>query len=189
MVEFILENPIGVAIVGVGLALLAFITWVQTGEAKILYLFLATLLVTIALVAVSWRVVTEREELTAMIDQTAKNLENNQFPAVIDVIYERPSEAVLNAKSLLKTEKYIFTAARVKKIHKMNFSGPADRRQGFVTMNVFVEGRLGGFHGGTPRYVELTLVRVNGEWKVTDFSHADAFEGFKGRAALSSELP
>ncbi len=189
MIEFIFENPIGVALVGAGLALLAFITWVQTGESKILYLFLAILVISIALVGVSWRVVTEREELTAMIYQTASDLENNRFSAVIEAMYERPSEAVLNAKSLLKTEKYVFSAARVKKIHKMSFSGPVDRRQGLVTMNVFVEGRLGSFQGGIPRYVELTLVRINGEWKVTDFSHADAFEGFKGGAVMSTELP
>ncbi len=189
MIPFILENPIGVAVVGAGAALLALVVWMQTGQSKVLYLLLAAIVVTVILVMIGMKVETEPESIRKMLYQTASDLENNRFPAVIGAIYESPSQAVLNAKSLLETNKYIFSAARVKRIHTIEFSGPATKRRAAVKMNVFVEGRLGAFQGGIPRYVELTLDRVGQNWKVSDFSHADAFEGFKGGASLSTDLP
>jgi hypothetical protein len=189
MIPFILENPIGVAVIGGAAVLFALVAWLQTGQSKVLYVVLATIAVTAILVTVGVKIETEPESLRKMLYETANDLENNRFPDVIRAMCESPSEAVRNAKTLLETNKYVFSGARVKRIHTIDFSGPAAERRAMVKMNVFVEGRLGGFQGGIPRYVELTLNRVGQKWKVSDFSHADAFEGFKGGATLSSDLP
>lgn len=182
--ETILEQPWGVAIVGGLMSLVLLIGWIKTGQNEAMYAGLGLAVLTAVLFAVGWSIETENESLRKMLFATADDLENNRYEAVLATIYDRPGDEVITARSMLESKKYLFTAARIKKIHSIVFEGPQETRRAVVRMNVFVEGTFHSYQVAVPRYVELTLYRVGKEWKVFDFTHQDAFEGFKVKEAL-----
>ncbi len=161
------------------------IGWIRSGQTEALYAALAIGVATAILFGVGWSIETENEGLRRMLFKTADDLENNRYEAVLATFYDRPEEAVIAARSMLESKKYLFTAARIKKIHSIEFAGPNEARRAVVRMNVFVEGTFHSYQAAVPRYVELSLFRVGKEWKVVNFTHQDAFEGFKVKEAMA----
>jgi hypothetical protein len=181
MLDLILEQPIVVVALGGLVSIALLFGWLQTGQKGPLFTALGVALITAVLATIGFRIETENESLRAMLYKTADDLENNRISEVTAVIYAKPSDDVIQARSMLETKKYVFTAARIKKIHEIDFSGPASERRAVVRMNVFVEGTFFGYTASVPRFVEITLYRVDGRWQVHHFIHDDPFEGFKNR--------
>lgn len=189
MIPFVLENAWGVLGMGLVFVLVAIVYWIQSGSKGGLILAIVGLLATGGLYGLSHAVVTEREALTAMLHETSDLLEQNRFDDVIARIHPRPSESVLQAKSVLNNKTCSFTTANIKAIHSIDFSGPESSRQAIVKMNVFVEATINNFQLAVPRYVELTMIHRDSEWKVQDFVHSEPFAGFKNGDANTSEFP
>jgi hypothetical protein len=183
LIELILEKPGWVLAAAVAASLIALWSWIQTGQSKLLYLSAGVLAFGGILFAVGSYVETEQEFVRKFVFDTAASLEANQFDRVRASIYDRPSPAVLSAVAMLDSKNVHFDAARVKKIHSLEFSGPESARRAQIKMNVFVEGLIANHQLKVPAYVEVVLYKVDGQWKVQDFRYDHPMEGFKNSSS------
>ncbi len=179
MVEFVLENPLGVGIVGGILTAVAIQWWFSTGSREAIPIAIAITLFSLVLVGVGFLIETEQELLRKMLFQTANDLQYNRKAELVNAMYRHPSERVIAAKRYIEEGAYTFDAASIKKLHSIEFSGPESARRAIVKMNVYVEGRFEGYLAKVPQYVEVTLYRVGDHWLVYDFTHDQPLSGFK----------
>jgi hypothetical protein len=176
---WIFEQPLTLVGLGVLGVVACVIAWYQSGRAEAAYAALLLLPVTAGLVAWSYLVETEHESLRHMLFQSARLLENNQLEEAESGIYDRPSEAVLAARDLLRAKACRFEAVRIKKIHTMELSGPDLGRRAEVSMNAFIEANLQGQQIKLPIYIEAVLYRVDGQWKLFDLSYDRPNRGWR----------
>lgn len=179
MIELVLEKPWLVGVFGGALTLAAFQWWLSTARREAIQTTGVIFIVTVALVTMGVLVETEQESLRAMLYQTADDLKNNRKSEVLSAIYDRPSEEVVEAKKFINEEIYRFEEASIKKLHAIELSGPQFERRALVKMNVFIQGQFGGMTAKIPRYVELTLYRVEDRWFVYHFTHDQPLAGFQ----------
>lgn len=179
MLEFVLEKPLWVGILGGILTVVAVQWWISSGRREAIQIAIGTLLLTLVLVGAGCLIETEQESLRTMLYQTADDLQNNRKLEVVNAIYSHPTEQVIAAKKYVEEGTYTFDAASIKKLHSIEFSGPQSARRAIVKMNVFVEGRFDGYAAKVPRYVQVTLYRVGDRWLVYDFTHDQPLSGFK----------
>jgi hypothetical protein len=179
MIEFVLEKPLWVGILGAILTVVAIQWWIRSGRREAMLLAIGILMLTFAFVSAGNLIETEQESLRTMLYQTADDLKNNRKSEVTTAIYTNPTEQVVAAKRYIEEGTYTFEAASIKKIHSIEFSGPKSARRAIAKMNVFVEGRFDGYGAKVPRYVEVTLYRVGDQWLVYDFTHDEPLSGFK----------
>jgi hypothetical protein len=176
---WILEQPLTLVCLGVLAVVACLIAWYQSGRVEAAYAALLLLPATAGLVALSYLVETEQESLRQMLFQSAHLLENNRLEEAESGIYDRPSEAVLAARDLLRAKTCRFEAVRIKKIHAMEVSGPALGRRAKVSMNAFVEAQLQGQQVRLPIYIEAILYRVDEQWKLYDLSYDRPTRGWR----------
>jgi hypothetical protein len=130
-------------------------------------------------------VVTERESVVAMLSKTAQALERNDHPAVFDAIYPNPSSSVMSSKSSLTSLE--IRTFQITKIFDIQFSGSENARRAKVALNVFLVGRYRKIELKFPRYLEIVLYRVKGNWLVYDYVDSNPLQGFKERMILGGE--
>jgi len=179
MLDMVLEKPWIVGILGGVATVAAAIWWLNSGRREAIVVSILALCLTLGLVGIGVWIETEQEALRSMVYQTANDLQNNRKTEILAAIYESPSDAVTEAKALLNERVYSFEVASIKKIHSIEFSGPASARRAIVKMNVFVEGTFGSHKIKVPQFVEVTLYRVNDRWLVYDFIRDQPFAGFQ----------
>ncbi len=177
MIEMILERPSIVAIAGLVVVLATLWTWLQSGNKLVIWVALALFLLFAGLTLTGYFVQTDKEQLVTWLDQTAQELESNQFDVVRKKFHPGGDSAVAMLESW--ENRLVFSYARIKRIHSIEFDGPSANLHAKVKMNVLVDVQFQGNEQKIPRYVELSLYRVNGQWLVAGLRHEEPTYGFK----------
>ena len=179
MIDLILESPFIVAVIGSVIVLALLWLWLQTGRIALLWTAIATLAIFAGLYILGNTIETDRENLTKMLDATTAELRNNEFEKLKNRIHPAADVPVRNLVQY--AEGFHFDYAAIKKVHEMSFSGQKPDEKAVVKMNVVVEVTGHGIHQTIPRYVELTLYRVEDQWLIFDVRHEEPTYAFRNQ--------
>lgn len=171
MVEFLLENPLWIGLLGLMATIAAAVVWLQTG-ARLAAIGAGSLaLLTMALVFTSLRVETPREQIRRTIYEVAEALSRNDVPKVISYIHPGALPAVVKAKGELPN--YQFTEARVTRLRTIEVDQRANPPAAVAEFNVAVEIAAEGQNIPIRRLVKVYFGLSAGRWLVRDYEHFD----------------
>ena len=177
MIDTVLERPISVGIIGGIFSIAALWLWLQTSMKPLLYLGLASILLTFVATSSGISIETPLEQLLRYLEETAAELQKNEIDKVIAKIHPA---ATFGLRELETTAQSLqFEIASIKKIHQIIIAEGKPSPKAIVKCNVFVELIFQGSRFKIPRYVELTLYQVDGKWLVYDVIHKEPTYGFK----------
>jgi|TARA_B100000809_G_scaffold257216_1_gene298410 hypothetical protein len=175
-VTWLLEEPLPILFCGVLALAILFAALVQTGKRVILLAMIALCLVCGGLLLLERLVVTPVEEVEAMLDQLASDVENNRHAAVADHISLEAGDVRGLAESRL--DRVVVTSARIHANLEISVFGTQRQRAkaGFngVAVGQDKQGVFGEFRYA--RYFLLQLQKEDdGKWRITEFEERDPF--------------
>jgi hypothetical protein len=171
MIDFLLESPWSIAMIGAIVTAALLYGWMQTGHRSILLTSLGVVIATILLVATGLWIDTAREEVQRFVLDTARELETNQWQKVVAKIHPQAGGELQDAKSRLPSIR--FRVARVKAIHRIEVQSNRAGRSAIIQMNAIIEAESDSRQGTIPRWVQLNLEESNGEWLIVAFEHRE----------------
>jgi hypothetical protein len=167
MIDYLLESPWQIGLLGAILTAVAIYGWLQSGDKRALWSSVAIAVVSIALVLISVFIDTDREIIRRFVFETAHELEQNQTEKVIAKIHPLANEGLLNARARLPSIRFL--TAKVKTIHGIEVTSHRTGRSATVRMNVYVDAEYDGRQGRAPRWVQLVLEESEGRWMIVSF--------------------
>ena len=184
MTTYLFEQPWILGVVGTIVTGATVFGWLQTGSPTALKSAAGILLLTILLILVNVWVVTDAEIVRGWIYEVASELENNQVDKVLKRIHPEASERVTNRSRILRHIE--FSNMRVTKIHDLKVKTTSTSSRATIRMNVFAEGTLnqgtvGQASGKVPRWISLTLEKLDGVWLIADCEERDPLHEFMNR--------
>ena len=165
---WVFEQPHYIAILGVAtLAVLGF-GWMQTGYRALLYGTIGVAVLTVLLLVVERLVQTENEEIEAALEQMAADVQRNDLPDVLRHI--SAMAPATRAQARAEFPRYNFSRVKVKRNLTVTIDEQQEPRTAVVSFNVVVTGYDRSFRSSfhVPRFVTVTLVREDGEWRFLD---------------------
>jgi hypothetical protein len=171
--NWLFDQPISLIVIGLAIAFLLGVAWVQTGKNVFLYAMAVAVLLFGVLLVVERSVVTDREAVEARVYQLAELVEQNKVDEIVkSFVVSRPEWA---AKARQELPRYQFTEARVTQIHRVEVNSHHQPPEVIVELNVSVSGTFEQFATGT--YLRWLRVKFwkedDGQWRVADYEHAD----------------
>jgi hypothetical protein len=172
---WLLEQPLVIILLGVGLILALGAAWSASGRQELLYAAGAALALLVAGLVIERVVVTDREAIRRTLQEIARDVKNNNHRALVQHIHA--SAAQLRQKADAELPNYRFTECRVTKIHKIEVDGSAEPHSAVVEFNIIAAGTfkvsgLGELSETVPRWVKLQMLREkDGRWTVADYEH------------------
>ena len=109
--EFLLEDPLPIALGGLVLAVLAAVLVAQRGQATTLIVVASVLAITVGMLAIEWYVVTDVEQVENTLSDLANDLRSNNTEAVLE--YLAPSNNQLRQMARGHLNTYQVTEAKV----------------------------------------------------------------------------
>lgn len=177
MLNFFLESPVYIAIVGLIATVICLVAWINSAHKAALWATVASVIVTLILLVVEQSVVTYQEEIVGQLHEVADHLANNRRDQAIASIHPAAIQTIQQAKAELP--KYEFSEARVTAIHRIEIDGEAKKPRAVARFNVFVALSVSGQTYRIPRFVEVTLYREDGRWYVYHYRHAEPTAGLR----------
>jgi hypothetical protein len=177
MINLFLEQPLAVVILGVVLGLGVGLAWTSTGRREWLFALGAVAVLTIAGLIVERAVVTDKEAITATLNEIARDVKSNNVRALLKHIASKATEVQQQAET--EMPRYKFDECRVTRVHNIDIDVSSEPRSAIVEFNVIAAGSFseGGFVlSGEQiyRWVKLQMVRESdGRWKVQSYEHAE----------------
>ena len=176
---WVVEEPLYIAIMGiVTIAILAF-GWMQTSYRPLLYGTVAAAVMTLLLLIVEQWVETESEQLAAALEQMAADVKRNDLEAVLNDIASTAPETRARARS--EFPDYSFSRVDIKRNLEITVDSDRQPPRATATFNVAVDGVFKASR--TPFrqrfFVELTLVKEDGRWRVATYSYHSPQYGMK----------
>jgi hypothetical protein len=175
--NYVLEQPLAVVILGVVLALATGLVWTSTGRKEWLFGLAAIVVLTIGGLILEQVVVTDREAIEATLTEIARDVESNNIRALTRHIATGATQVQREAER--EMPKHRFEECRVTKVHSIDIDATQEPRSAVVEFNVTAKGSFseGGFElSGQQifRWVELHMVREkDGRWTVQSYKHDD----------------
>jgi hypothetical protein len=174
---WVLEQPVYILILGaLTFAFLCFAWW-QTGYRALFHSMLAVVALTAGLLILEHLVVTPREEIENALHEMAQDVLTNDLDKILPHVYSGAPQTYRQAKA--EFPKYRFTRVDIKRNVEAVFpQGTNPRTKAEVTFNVVVDviekSTNTTYH--VPRFVRLTLMFEDGEWRVAEYAHYDPHE-------------
>ncbi|MCU0707980.1 MAG: hypothetical protein MUF23_06795 [Pirellula sp.] len=171
MLEFLLERPVTIGLAGSILSIATFYAWVQSGLRPLFHTSIGLAVGTLALVLIGWFIDTDRDILRRFVYETAQELETNQHQKVAAKIHPQATGELQDAK--LRLPDIRFSVARIKSIHGIEVTRHRTGVTATITMNVYIEVEYGDRGGKAPRWVQLILEQLDGEWRIVSFEQRE----------------
>lgn len=178
MYNLLAEQPILLTVVLALLAAALLYGWTREGQK---WLAVAGLIM-LALIPLIWLaaslIVTDEEEIRAMIEQMARHIEANDHEAAIRVIH--PNRPDISARAKSELPNYVFSRARVGGYNSLKLLPGTNPREAVVDLNASVtlsttNGFLADQRGA--RKLLLYLRKTDDGWKVIDYAHRNVLGG------------
>lgn len=173
---WLLENPLPSLIVGGVVAAILGYLWTQSGRTSLLAGAIVAVLVTIGLLILEQSIMTDREQIDATLHRLAKAAEDADLDTILKYVEVEEARGV--ARGMLDHYKINRVSINHLVIRDVRGTPPAAD----VEFNAFVDvkGAEGAWRG--PRFVEITMVKKDGLWKVVKFAHSDFTKGMQNRS-------
>ncbi len=177
---WVIEQPLYLIILGL-VAVVGFgFGWMQTGYRALLYLAVGSAICAGGLLLLERLVVTDAEEVESVLHQIAGDIERNDLPAVLAAIH--PDAVQTRQRAEAEFPNYEIDYVDIKSNLKVDVDDDAVPPKAMATFNVMVKGRERSFGPFTvPRFVEVTLVKVDDRWLALDYRHYEVTFGMKKR--------
>ena len=177
---WLLENPMTVLVLGGITALVFGAIWLQTGRKIELYIMLAIITGVVGVLVVGnvWK--SERQQVKATLFEIARDVERNDLDAVLAHLHPGMSEVRQRAAN--EMPRYKFQEVKIKQNLKIEVFPDESPPRAVASFNVVVVAidRSGPINGGRmPRFVHVTFLKQGDDWRISDYDHDDAREGFK----------
>ena len=174
---WILDQPLYIAILGVlTLAILAF-GWMQTGYRALLHGMIGVAALTAGLLLLERWVETDAEQVETTLRKIGKVVESNDLDAILSYVYSGAPDTLREAQA--EFPKYRFSNVNIKRNLEVEVDNSAQPPKAFATFNVGVN--ITEVSSGVPyvvrRYVEITMRKENGQWKVEKYEHHEPHAG------------
>ena len=168
--NWLLEQPLPIALVGGLLVAGCLAAVVQTGSVRFFYAAGGCLLLTVVLLVIESQVVTPYEEIEQTLQTIARDLETNDPPRVLAHLARSATTLRSQAESALRRVEIQRVA--VKNNLQVDFQ-PADQPQRatarFNAVIVGSERRGGVTNQSAPWYFVVDFVREEGNWRITNY--------------------
>jgi hypothetical protein len=157
----------GAVVVGIAL-----FVWLQMASKAALYTAIAGGLITVGLVFLNVRVVTDRERIEQVLHEVAALLRTNAHGKVYEYIHPNAAQAVMRAKSELPNFK--FADARVTRVREINVNPHTPPPTAVATFMVVVDvGIAQQIRYKGPRLIRVYFMKRGDQWLVRDYQHTD----------------
>lgn len=173
---WIFESPLLIAALGFLLVVGLGVSWISSGRKELLYALLGAVALVAGLLVAERMIITDREAITAKLDEIAADVQSNIVSRVTRHI--SPTVPSLISKAQAEMPNYQFTEMRVTGVHSISVDARARPRTAVVEFNIMAAGtfRVGNDSLTTtvPRWVKLELVKEeDGQWRVVSYEHAE----------------
>jgi cell division protein FtsW (lipid II flippase) len=177
--NFILESPFLVGLVGLSVAAVLLLAAVQSGKWKLLYGAVGVALVTVVLITSSIVVgvlfESDQTKLKRSIDEIAQSLRQNDRDRALSFIHPNASPTVQRAKS--EISQYQFHEAYVTGIRAIevnqNSKPPTATTEFVATLKVAHEREFSGVPFRGIRAFKIYWMKQGDRWLVRDYEHYD----------------
>lgn len=176
----LLENPLPVLALGAFTAIVLGAIWLQTGTKQFLYGLIAVLVVMVAAVILERVIETEREKVSATLHQIAREVERNDAQAATRHVHS--SAPRLRQRATAEMQRWTFEQVSIKPNLKIDVYSHEDPPRAVAQFNVMVivSDRVGLAESiRAPRFFTVTLLKEDGEWRVSAYAHYDPQAGYQ----------
>ena len=177
---WLLENPTTVLVLGAITAIVFGAIWLQTGRKIELYIMLGILASVATLLVVSNVLKSERRQVSATLDQIAKDVERNDVDAVLAHLHS--SMLDVQRRAAKEMRRFDFDEVRIKRNLEIEVFPDESPPRAEASFNVVVvaSDRSGLVNGRrVPRFMRVTFLKENQAWRVSAYEQDDPREGFK----------
>jgi hypothetical protein len=169
MPTLLFEQPWVIGLIGAILSIVGLFGWLQTGNAIAWKSSIGFAVATLILLLLNLWVVTDREVVRSFLIDAAGELQRNEYDKVLARLHPSASDSIANHAQILPTIK--FSVARITKFHSIEILMNRTEPKATVRMNVFLEAETRHTAGKVPRWVSMSLEKVQGRWLITDLEH------------------
>ena len=177
MQEFLFENPIALAVVGLVMVAVSAFVWTQTGRKSALYATAGLVVLTIVLLLINLQVVTDRETIRHILHEAASAVEANDHDKVYGYIHPNAFDGLRRAKRELP--RYKFREARVTGVKEIAVNDATTPPTAIAECFARVKATRSTYEGTTVRFVRIFFMQHDGKWLVRDYEHDDPAAGFR----------
>lgn len=176
--SWLLERPVTIVAFGVVAVAVLVAALVQTGRRSFLHGAVAAVALTAGMLILERLVVTDVEQITAMLHELADDLARNDHPAILDHISVTAPELRQQAQKIL--QQVVIDSASIKR--NLKVAVPPNRSTPVATASFNAVIVASDRHGVVtdqpyPRFFILDLRKENGRWRVTRYEHHDPRQG------------
>ncbi|QDU96301.1 hypothetical protein [Lignipirellula cremea] len=176
MMNELLEHPVLIGCVGGVIVLAMGYTWLQQGGWKLLAATVTALVLTCLLLVVERVVVTPREEVRNSLDAIARDFETNDMQRILSHVSKTAPD--IRARASGEFPRHTFKDIRITSFDKITFDpGQPPRAQVSLRVSLVGDFYVGEINKGqvpnmrAVRAVKITLLKEDGDWKVSDYQH------------------
>jgi hypothetical protein len=187
MLDVILESSVTIGLIGAVVAIAIFYAWLQTGLKQLFPTSLAIAAATAVLVVSGLMFESEREVLRRFVYETAGDLQSNAYQKVIAKIHPQASFELQEIRDRLSEVR--FTAVRITAVHNIELTHHRTGGNAIISMSVYVEAEHQNGGGRSPRWVQLTLERLDGKWLIVDIEQRDPLYHLRDQDELAPMHP
>lgn len=175
MIQWFTEDALQPIIGGGFLAICLLGLAVYSGE-KIMYLAAIAVAGIVTLIGViESSIVTDREQALAMIYSGARAANSNDDEKIIALVHPDKTQSIARlTQELGRTQ---FENLRIVGVKGFEIQSDAQPQTGTINFVILGSGTHRGYSGPFHLEVKLSLEKLDGEWKVTDFSYANPRSG------------
>ena len=179
MMTWIFEEPLYIAILGAVAAGMLGFALAQTGWRWLLYSLIGVIVVTGLLLVVEHYVETDAERIEATLYKIADRVEANDLDGTLR--YVATNATAVRDQARAEFPRYHFKRVSIKRNLEVKVDRSKVPPRAVATFNVVVELTEGTMNAPyrIPRFVEVTFVEENGQWRVLSYRHWDPQMGMK----------
>lgn len=170
---WLVEEPLYIAILGVLTTAFLFYAWTQTGYRWMLHAMFGAIGLTLGLLLLERMVDTEPELIEKAIHQIARDCETNDIDRILPHVYSGAPVTADEAKR--EFGRHVVSDVDIKQNLEVRLVPNESPPMAEVSFNVGLnvrERRAGGINYGPVRlFVELTMRKEGGQWKVATYQY------------------
>ena len=185
--SWLLEEPLYIVVIGLLASAILGGFWLQTGQRPLAHALALVLGLTFALVLLERAVETGREQIEAILEQAARDVEANDLKAVLRFLH--PSATTVQQQAVEEFARFEFHRVSIKQNLEISIQADQEPQVATATFNVMVVfSERSGFSRQpsglrkeirVPQFITLQLQKENDTWQVVNFSHQQPQAGFQ----------
>lgn len=170
--NWVLEQPLFIAAIGLVTCILLGGHWLQTGRKSLAAALALAVVLTGGLIVVERAVETDREQVEQTLRQIAKDLQRNDLSSLLEHVH--PGAATIRDRVETEFPRYTFDRVSIKPNLEIKLSAGEPPGEAVAEFNVVavVSDSSGLLNSRRlARFVVLTLHRHTDSWKVVEYEH------------------